>query len=69
MNDTGARTEDVEERLLIDPREAAKRLSLGRTTVYELLQRGELESISVGRARRIPMDAIEEWLRAKRAAA
>jgi len=55
-----------DERLLIDPREAARRLSLGRTTVYEMLQRGELESISVGRARRIPTDAIEEWLRTKR---
>ena len=45
-------------KLLLTPAEAAELLGLGRSTVYELLASGDLESVCIGRARRIPHDAL-----------
>ena len=53
-------------KLLLTAEEAAEALSLSRSTVYVELAAGRLESISVGRARRIPADAIDAWLQSKR---
>jgi excisionase family DNA binding protein len=39
-------------------------LSIGRTQVYELIRSGELDAF--GRARRIPVDALEDLLRRRR---
>ena len=50
------------EKLLVTPEDAAQMLSLGRTTVYALLQTGDLFSVRVGRARRIPIGAIEAFV-------
>jgi excisionase family DNA binding protein len=50
------------DRLLLRPEEAARVLSLSRSTLYELLARGELASIKVGAARRIPVDALHAWI-------
>ncbi|MFF8903378.1 excisionase family DNA-binding protein [Streptomyces olivaceoviridis] len=44
--------------VLLTVEEAARRLSLGRTTCFALVRSGELESVTVGRLRRIPADAI-----------
>lgn len=49
--------------VLLTVPEAAKRLSIGRTMVYELIARRELVSVKVGRARRIPVAALELWVR------
>jgi excisionase family DNA binding protein len=51
---------------LLTPEEAADALALSRSTVYVELSAGRLFSINVGRARRIPVDAIESWLQHKR---
>jgi excisionase family DNA binding protein len=56
------------ERLLKIP-EVCDRTSLSRTTIYELLYRGEIPSVHVGRAHRIPESALEAWLTAKVATA
>jgi excisionase family DNA binding protein len=48
--------------LLVTPEEAARRLSVGRTTLYELLARGELRSVSVGRCRRIPVAELTAFV-------
>jgi excisionase family DNA binding protein len=48
--------------VLLTVSEAAKRLSLGRTMLYELIAKGELPSIKIGRARRIPASALEQWV-------
>jgi excisionase family DNA binding protein len=45
-------------KLLFTPAEAADQLGVSRSTVYELLAAGALESICIGRARRIPHDAL-----------
>lgn len=47
------------DRRLLTVADAAKRLSLSRSTVYELIRRGDLASIRVGGARRISPEAIE----------
>jgi excisionase family DNA binding protein len=43
-------------------KEVAHRLSVGRTTVYELIAKRELTAIKIGRARRIPESALEKWI-------
>jgi len=55
-------------RLLLRPPEAAERLGIGLTKLYELLGRGELKSISIGlKARRIALADLEEFVDRKRA--
>jgi len=48
--------------LLLDAAEASKALSLSRAKVCDLANRGEIPSIRVGRAMRIPRDALLEWI-------
>ncbi|WP_042383085.1 helix-turn-helix domain-containing protein [Streptacidiphilus melanogenes] len=43
--------------VLLTVEEAARRLQIGRTTCYALIRSGELESVPVGRLRRVPSDA------------
>jgi excisionase family DNA binding protein len=43
---------------LLTVEEVAERLKLGRTKIYELMDAGELPSITFGRARRIPASAV-----------
>ena len=57
------------DKYLLSPEAAAKALSLSRSSIYVEMSSGRLESIHVGRARRIPVDAIERWLQDRRAAA
>lgn len=51
----------VDRRLLTD-REAADRLRLGLTKTRELIKSGELRSIKIDWARRIPEEAIGEYI-------
>jgi excisionase family DNA binding protein len=51
------------ERLLYTMAEAAAVLGIGRSTVYELARTGALPVMHVGRAVRVPREAIEEWVR------
>ncbi|MFG2561608.1 helix-turn-helix domain-containing protein [Streptomyces sp. NPDC048496] len=41
------------------------RLQLGRSAVYDLLRTGQLASITLGRARRIPAHALTDFIRAR----
>lgn len=50
------------ERIVLTVEEAAERLGVGRTLVYALLRRGDIESIAIGRLRRIPCDALEDFV-------
>ncbi|MFI9327819.1 helix-turn-helix domain-containing protein [Kitasatospora sp. NPDC052868] len=45
--------------------EAARRLSIGRTTMYALIRDGEIETIPIGRARRVPAEAVVEFTRSR----
>ena len=48
-------------RVMLTPEQAADTLAIGRTTVYALIKNGELESVKIGRLRRIPADAITAY--------
>ncbi|WUI01559.1 helix-turn-helix domain-containing protein [Spirillospora sp. NBC_00431] len=43
-----------EPRFLLTAKEAAEELAISRTTVHDLLRSGRLESVKIGRLRRIP---------------
>lgn len=44
----------MDDRHLIRVEDAAERLSLSRSTIYQIIARGELRTVHVGRAVRIP---------------
>lgn len=48
--------------LLVRVEEAARLLSLGRSTVYEMIASGELRAVKCGAARRIPVAALQQWI-------
>jgi excisionase family DNA binding protein len=50
------------EPLLVRVDEAARILCLSRSTIYEMLDSGELPSVRCGAARRIPLAALREWV-------
>ncbi|MYV51814.1 excisionase family DNA-binding protein [Streptomyces sp. SID3212] len=54
--------------VLLTVEEAARRLRIGRTTCFALIRAGELESIDIGRLRRVPADAPAAYLARRRAA-
>jgi excisionase family DNA binding protein len=49
-------------RLLLTVGEAAAVLGVGRTTVYGLIGNGDLEVVHVGRAARVPLVAVEDFV-------
>lgn len=49
-------------KLLLTVEEVAHKLSVGRSAVYGLMRRGELRFITVGRVRRVPVDAVSEYV-------
>ncbi|MFD5317886.1 excisionase family DNA-binding protein [Streptomyces sp. NPDC127098] len=53
--------------MLLTVEEAARRLSIGRTTCFALIGSGELESVPVGRLRRVPADAVRDYVTRLRA--
>ena len=58
----------MDERLLLRPEEAAQRLGLSRATVYELIATGRIESLTIGKSRRIEVRALERFIEAQRRA-
>jgi excisionase family DNA binding protein len=52
--------------LLLTAVQAAKMLSVGRTTVYELVAAGDLETVHIGRSMRIPADSVHAFITLRR---
>ncbi|GAA4461036.1 helix-turn-helix domain-containing protein [Phytohabitans houttuyneae] len=48
--------------LVLTIEQAAQRLGIGRTLMYALVTSGEVESVTIGRLRRIPADCITEYV-------
>ena len=48
--------------LLLTPEEAATVLSIGRSKVYELIRDGRLASVRIDASRRVPAEALTEFL-------
>ena len=49
--------------------EAARRLGVGRTTMYALIASGEVSSVRIGRLRRIPAEALSAYIATRSQAA
>jgi excisionase family DNA binding protein len=49
-------------KLLLTMEEAAQALGVGRTFLYTLVMKKEIASIKIGRARRIPVSALEQFI-------
>jgi excisionase family DNA binding protein len=51
------------ERFLYRVGEAAEMLGLGKSKTWELVARGEIDSVKIDGSRRIPREAIERYVR------
>lgn len=51
-----------EPRLLLRIEEAAERLGIGRSLMYRLVMSGAVESVPLGRLRRIPSECLQEFV-------
>lgn len=52
---------EMPERILLTVEEAGQLLGIGRTKTYALVKSGELESVQIGRLRRVPRAAIDDY--------
>ncbi len=52
----------MEHETLLTTQAAAERLSIGKTKIYELIGAGELPTIRIGRAVRVPASAVQDWI-------
>jgi excisionase family DNA binding protein len=48
--------------------EGARMLGVGRATLYKLVMRREIDSFTIGRARRIAISTLEQFARERRCA-
>jgi excisionase family DNA binding protein len=53
-------------KLLLTVEEAAHRLGIGRTVMYRLVSTGAVESVTLGRLRRVPSECLSEFVSALR---
>jgi excisionase family DNA binding protein len=49
-------------RLLLRPTEAADRLGISRSRIYELIAQGVIPSIRIGNTLRVPAEALRRWV-------
>lgn len=49
-------------KLLLTPQEAANALGINRTTLYQLIMRKDIPSLTIGRRRYIPVHTLEAWI-------
>ena len=47
---------------LLTPVEAARRLGIGRTRMFALIGAGEVRSVKIGRLRRVPVEALNDYV-------
>ena len=55
-------------RVLLSVEDAAERLDIGRTMIYELIASGQLATITIGRLRKVPVAEVNEFVERRRAA-
>ena len=66
MTVTAESTSPREAKLLLTVEEAAHRLGIGRTVMYRLVSSGAVESVTLGRLRRVPSECLDEFVSALR---
>ena len=52
----------VQPQLLLTVEEAAEVLRIGRTTMFELIRTGQVATVPIGRLRRVPMGALQQFI-------
>jgi excisionase family DNA binding protein len=62
-------TIENDEKLLLTVVEAAHKLGIGRSLMYELLEDGEILSVHIGRLRKVPIEALHDFVERRRVAA
>ena len=62
MSDATTSSRLVVRPLLVSVEQAAGLLGIGRTTLYELIRRGEVRPIRIGRSVRIPRPELEAFV-------
>ena len=50
------------DKVLLTVGEAAVSMGIGRSLLYEMIMRGQIRSVSIGRARRVPVTAIQDFV-------
>jgi excisionase family DNA binding protein len=53
---------DYAPRLMLTVADAARRLSIGRTSCYRLISSGEIESVHIGKLHRVPVDSLTAFV-------
>jgi excisionase family DNA binding protein len=53
---------DADDPILASPRQAQRTLDISNSTFYALIRSGQLPSLLIGRARRVPMAAIRKFV-------
>jgi excisionase family DNA binding protein len=48
--------------ILVTVDELAAMLSIGRTAAWELVRKGKIKSVKIGRTRRVPVTVIQEYV-------
>ena len=48
--------------LLYKPESAAEHLGIGRSKLFELIAAHEIETVQIGRSRRVPAQALEDYV-------
>lgn len=61
---TDQNPEPTAPRALLSVEETAEALGVSRTTVFALIKSGEIETVKVGRLRRVPADSIDAYIAA-----
>lgn len=52
----------VDTRIVLTIEEAARRLGIGRTTMYALVKTGQIRTVAIGRLRRVPAFCLDEYV-------
>ena len=50
------------EPILVSVADAARMLSIGRTAAWELVRKQKIKSVKIGRTRRVPIVAIQDYV-------
>lgn len=59
---TTAEAPTADARLLVTVKEAAAMLSVGQTTLYALLDRGEIKSVKLDHGRRVVVASLRDYV-------
>jgi len=58
----GIHVPTYETRLLIDSREVARLLGVGRTKTFQMMASGELPTVRIGRSVRVSLAGLHSWI-------